>query len=866
MSGFNLDFSGLFSGGFTNNLNKNNFDFSAYAPKKETVTDPVDVVSNNTPDAQVDILEGAGTVAITKQPEVRYSSAVTNAIAPDSIEQAIQSVQPILPDLTASPTIDLGMDFSVAPIAETSKPMQSVVGSGAGFDVTNPSDFSAFPVKEEPVQPVDNTVTYDPIEASLMSSEEDEKDYYQSILNSPAPSLELGMDNPAAFKDETGRPQVNSGILDYFTGQEQARIGLQDLRPAAQGEEDNEREAIAASNMGQDLVDKYNIPTSFSIDENYNWVLNPETLTYNKQMVSATGADVALMAGTMIASAGLGAAIAGSGAVTSLASGNVAVASAIGQGVANGLTTVLQGGNTEDILLNTTIGAIQGGAEGLNQMTATARDAATVIGASQEAIKTATTLGAQADVMNNIVNGINLVQAVDQKDPLKAIESALLLTDNESLSTIVKDGVVNITDSDFVANNVDMIASTIIGATEAAVKGEDAEGIVTNAVNTAIKDNVLTKENVSTFLAENTDSEGFVADNFDAIVEGVIKGGNELLDGNNKEGIAIEALQPIVKKNVKELVENIGTGDSSFDGLDFIEDAYHEYIEDPLEQLWQDIEPLRDTIEETVGVGVEFVKENIVNPVVETVSTIIKEVEPTVDKVVETVRETGRGAEEIYDTAEDFVKEEVAPAIRDVGRDIREEVDPIANAIRDTGRQAEEVYDTAEDFVKEEVAPVINQAGRDVRETVAPVTEAVRETGRAIEQGYNTAEDFVKEEVAPVIRETGRNIREAFSSDVDVAAIPEVNIPDVDIPFSVEADPEITKERRGFYYDDSSLVSNPFLRGGEQQRIRSLTDMIAMEKEVANRQAKILADEEERKLRYKSVFGVNPNVQVKYNG
>jgi hypothetical protein len=42
--------------------------------------------------------------------------------------------------------------------------------------------------------------------------------------------------------------------------------------------------------------------------------------------------------------------------------------------------------------------------------------------------------------------------------------------------------------------------------------------------------------------------------------------------------------------------------------------------------------------------------------------------------------------------------------------------------------------------------------------------------------------------------------------------------------------------------------------------------MIAMEKEAANRQAKILADEEERKLRYKSVFGVNPNVQVNYNG
>jgi hypothetical protein len=82
----------------------------------------------------------------------------------------------------------------------------------------------------------------------------------------------------------------------------------------------------------------------------------------------------------------------------------------------------------------------------------------------------------------------------------------------------------------------------------------------------------------------------------------------------------------------------------------------------------------------------------------------------------------------------------------------------------------------------------------------------------------------------------------------------------------VSADPEITNERRSFYYDDSGLVSNPFLQGGEQQRIKSLTDMIQMEQERSARQAAILADEEERKLRYKTVYGVNPNVQVEYNG
>ena len=75
----NLDFSGLFGGGAFA-IDPTKFNFSAYTPepKKEVVTDPVDVVSNNTPNAQVEILEGAGTVAVTK---------------PDPIAQAIESLQ-----------------------------------------------------------------------------------------------------------------------------------------------------------------------------------------------------------------------------------------------------------------------------------------------------------------------------------------------------------------------------------------------------------------------------------------------------------------------------------------------------------------------------------------------------------------------------------------------------------------------------------------------------------------------------------------------------------------------------------------------------------------------------------------------------
>jgi len=744
---FNLDFSGLFGGGgFALDTSKFNFDaYKAPEAKKEAVVDPVDVVSDKSPTPDVEVLEGAGTVAVTKPDPITQAIEAlkgkdlsndfnVNPIAPTPV-----AIQPVIPTPVApTPVVKQPPKTPVAPtVVPIKEEIGNVISDGVKALAPDPieqaiqtvkplampslggaMDFSGLDLSQPettPEKPQENNVTYDPIEAAMLN-EDEEKDYYQSILSSSAPELEFSAINPSASKDETGRPQINSDILDYFIGQEQARAGLQDLRPAAQGEEDNEREEIEAANLGQDLVDKYNIPTSFNIDENYHWVLNPETMSYTKQLKSATNADVALMIGSTIASAGLGTAISGSSAVASLSAGNAAVANAIGQGVANGITSAVQGGDTKDILLQTTIGAIQGGAEGLNEMTATARDAATVIGASQEAIKTATTLGAQAEIMNYVVNGIDLVQAVDEKDPLKAIESALLLTDNESLSTLVKDSVVGNVNSDFVINNSDVIASSIIGAGEAIIKGEDAKGVVTNAANTVIKENVLTTENVTKFLTENTDSEGFIADNMDSIVKGIVKGGTEALDGGNKEDIAIETVKPIVKETIKDFVKDIGSGDSSFDGLDFIEDAYHEHIEEPLEQFWQDIEPLREVVEETVGAGVDYVKAEVVQPVLDTVDAIIKEVEPTVDKVVKTVRETGREAEEVYDDAEDYVKQELRefdenvlqPLVNPIKEELAafddEKLQPIKKDIEKVIKDVDQALSDANKYTREELA------------------------------------------------------------------------------------------------------------------------------------------------------------------
>ena len=785
---FNLDFSGLFGGGgFALDTSKFNFDaYKAPEAKKEAVVDPVDVVSDKSPTPDVEVLEGAGTVAVTKPDPITQAiealkgkdlsndfnvNPITSApVAPTPV--TTQPVAPVIPTPVApTPVVKQPPKTPVAPtVVPIKEEIGNVISDGVKALAPDPieqaiqtvkplempslggaMDFSGLDLSQPettPEKPQENNVTYDPIEAAVLN-EEEEKDYYQSILNSSAPELEFSAINPSASKDETGRPQINSDILDYFIGQEQARAGLQDLRPAAQGEEDNEREEIEAANLGQDLVDKYNIPTSFNIDENYHWVLNPETMSYTKQLKSATNADVALMIGSTIASAGLGTAIAGSSAVASLSAGNAALANAIGQGVANGITSAVQGGDTKDILLQTTIGAIQGGAEGLNEMTATARDAATVIGASQEAIKTATTLGAQAEIMNYVVNGIDLVQAVDEKDPLKAIESALLLTDNESLSTLVKDSVVGNVNSDFVINNSDVIASSIIGAGEAIIKGEDAKGVVTNAANTVIKENVLTTENVTKFLTENTDSEGFIADNMDSIVKGIVKGGTEALDGGNKEDIAIETVKPIVKETIKDFVKDIGSGDSSFDGLDFIEDAYHEHIEDPLEQFWQDIEPLREVVEETVGAGVDYVKTNVVDPVLDTVDTIIKEVEPTVNKIKE-------GASQANQFVQREVIDEIEVKLSNLNKDFQAEIAPIKEQFSELNRNVrQDLADFDEQVLQPYVTDQLSIANEQIRQELANFdSEELQPIKKDIEKVISTVDEklsnFNKDYIKPI--------------------------------------------------------------------------------------------------------------------
>lgn len=751
MSGFNLDFSGMFnSGAFA--LDPSKFDFSAYAPKKETVTDPVDVVSNNTPDAQVDILEGAGTVAVTKA---------------DPIEQAIQSVQPTLPDLTASPGMDFGMDFGIAPIAADVSPLTSNIPVSSGT-TTNGSFMDVGAGQTGLSSNVNTDVgaekAYDLLDGVLESNDDIE------------------------------------GINNYLKGEQfSGYMSEYDDNLSVLG---NYKKASGAT---ANLLNQVGLPKALGVQGEYggykNYTYNSETNQYEltgdteKSAFEAAAPDIIVGVAAAAATAGLGSvlgAATGATGVIGTAATN-AVASVAVQQLVTGevdptkvalaaLGGALQGAEAADVAANADLAGAYAdfGADSIEY--------ANALNAANEATST-------LELVNNISTGVDVVSAIEDKNVVKAFDLTASMLDAPTLSEVVSEKLSSVVSEDY----VDAATDTVIRAGSTAIQGGDVGEVLQDAGNEFLIKQYTTEEAVQ-------ERFGFEGDWSKTASRTISSVATDTLKGESSKDIALAGLETFLDNAIRLIPE----GEDSTDYLADAEKWWHENVEDPLENWWQEIEDTRNAIEA---------------PFEEAYDTAVKIGEAAVNAV-------DAGIRAVPTTKEDW--ENAAETVNNTV------VDPVVDVVRETGRGVEEVYDTAEDFVKEEVAPVINQAGRDVRETVAPVTEAVRETGR--------------------------DIREAFSSDSDVAATPDVTLPEADIPFSVGADPEITQERRGFYYDDSGLVSNPFLRGGEQGRIKSLTDMIQIEQEKSARQAKILADEEERKLRYKSVFGVNPNVQVKYNG
>jgi hypothetical protein len=407
MSMFGFDPSGFMGGGF--NMDFSNFDFSAYAPNKEAVSDPVDVVSDKTPTPEIDILEGAGTVAVTKTPEVKYSKAVQDAIAPDPIEQAIQSVMPqvsipaVAPEVPTS-TIGTGQGaVNGFDVADTS------LFDTAGFDLTGSNrDFEKqlSTVASQVPKLFDKDAVVDAYNNNQISGQDianqlnaiKESDSYKNFVTDAQDYIKT---NTSSVTDK------NQSILDSFLSKTVIDSGM----PSN----------ISLGTLGERV--------ELQSDGTYKYI-EPRT---NTALDIAVAVGMATMTGGMASTLGTIATSMGASAGVAGAAGSVA-SNALMQGVIEGeldpakLATSAVSGYTKGLE-----GAIEAGQVGAD-------------------------IKAQVEVLNNVKDTVNLVNAVKNGNPLAAITAGLNLADMETPKELLSNTISD------VAQNAETTVGSITGA------------------------------------------------------------------------------------------------------------------------------------------------------------------------------------------------------------------------------------------------------------------------------------------------------------------------------------------------------------------------------------------------------------------
>ena len=406
---FNLDFSGLFGGGgFALDTSKFNFDaYKAPEAKKEVVVDPVDVVSDKSPTPDVEVLEGAGTVAVTKPDPITQAIEAlkgkdlsndfnVNPIASAPITPTPVATQPVIPTPVA-PTPVAPTPDPIAEAIQTVKPLEmpslSGLGGISGFDVTNKS--------------VDN----------MLSEAETNK----TILNPLIADIDkfnvgagqAGLINTTTaddLKKYVGTSEF-SNIVDQYS---QARVG----------EQTGGWDGMAS----REVLNALGIPHSFETQDEFGRtsVYNFDEQTNNFELVNEYGGTtkeneiiktVSQAAATAALTAGIG---------TSLSS-SFAISSTAGQAIAAGAVSAAQGNDLEEVI-------ISAATAGLAEEVKAAQTAAEAVDATKDVI-------AYADTISAIESGVDIVKAVDNGDVLGAISSTLDLTGNGSPASYIKDAL-----------------------------------------------------------------------------------------------------------------------------------------------------------------------------------------------------------------------------------------------------------------------------------------------------------------------------------------------------------------------------------------------------------------------------------------
>lgn len=720
----NFNFSGMFGGGFTNNLNKNNFNFSAYAPKKEEVVkDPIDIVSNKTPEAKVEVLEGAADVAITKQPEVKYSPAVTNAMAslapttPDPIAEAIQSVQP--------KPLDLGMDFSVTPAtAVPSTPDISNLGGVSGFDVSSTA--------------VDN----------MMETAKTNEDILNPLV-STTPKFEVGagqaglIDNATAdeLKNFVGTDEF-SNVLDQYS---QERIGEQ----TGTWEGGASRDVLNALGIPHsfETQDDYGRTTVYNFDEQSNdfkVVQEYGGTTKENEMIKAV-AETAVVA---MATAGLG----------STLSASLNVSTSTGAAIASGAVSAAQGGNLEEVLTSALSAGFAEEVKGL-------QTAAEAVGATKEVI-------AFADTMKAIETGIDLVKAVDSGDVLGAISSTLDLTGNGSPASYIKEAL----------GTTDAQTAGILKVIDKQLQGESLDDSVKSGAATWVKEGGIkeidldidfgtgdweTPEAIKVIGDKLVEGASWANENF---IKPVVKTVEELGAGaisaaseanrfvqreiiDEVEGFLSEqnqvfqtALEPI-KEDFSKLNQTVRTELANFDT------EYLQPVKNDISQINKDVRIQLAAFDDETLQPIKKDIEDVITKVDNTLSAFNKDyIKPIDEKLSQTNKD-------VRDQLATFDKDYLQPIKNDLSetnKTFQSEVDKIQLALSETNRGFRDELSGFEDTY-------LNPIKEDVKGLAGDLKTGLSETNKNFRQGLSDFEDDYLQPIKGDIESLASDLKDGLS-------------------------------------------------------------------------------------------------------
>ena len=701
----NLNFSGLFGGGgFA--IDPTKFNFSAYTPepKKEAVVDPVDVVSDKSPTPDVEVLEGAGTVAITKPDPITQAlealkgkdlsddlnvnpmtpkpvttpaavvptpvtpkPVVSTPVTPDPIAEAIQTVKPtgFSQDLTTNLQSLSGLTGSQG--LSSGAGFMDVVEFGDASDIYKMSTVEAPNVKtynDIVTSAVESNVLYDTEEVNNKLNQIDSVGgkitYLNSLLTDEYKNWQETQSKEFWENSKiTDIPDLGVGVVS--TG---SALGV----PTEIGEELNFRTGLEelerrGVRLGDDEFIKFNNKTN-----KFEYVNEVSDLEVTGQIAASIAIGMATAGAGSALSAGLG------------------ISSTAGAALASGAVAAAQGGDLEEIATK----ALSGG---LSEYIDTLEVAASAADATKEAI-------AIADTMKAIETSVDVVKAVESGSVLKAVSGVLDLTGNGSPASYIKDA---------------------LGTTDAQTKG------ILKVIDKQLQGDNL-KDSLASGAVEWVKEGGVKELSFDfggdlETPEAIKEIGDLLLEGASWANEKF--VQPVV-----ETVETLGAGaiEAASQANQFVQREIIDDIEIKLSDLNRDfqeeIEPIKEQFSElnrTVRQDLAEFDEQVLQPYVTDQLSIANEqirqelanfdseelqpIKEDIEEVIKTVDEKLSNFNKDYIKPIDQYLSDANAAFRDRLSDFEDDyIDPVKEDVEGLASDIKEGLSDANEYTREQLA------------------------------------------------------------------------------------------------------------------------------------------------------------------